>query len=70
MCIYITLVIVKLWLPTKYKGSTVEISNYAGKFHVNDALHGRDELILLCAGTGLTPMLRILPTAIKLKHIL
>ncbi len=45
-------------------GAFVEISNFAGTFQV-DKLNNLNELYLICAGTGLTPMLRVLGHSLK-----
>ncbi len=44
------------------------MSNYVGTFQL-EALNNCNELILICAGTGLTPMLRLLAHSIKIESI-
>lgn len=50
------------------QGSKVEISNYMGKFDA-DRLSKCKELFLLCAGSGFTPMIRLIPHALESDNI-
>lgn len=49
-------------------GSKIEISNYRGLFN-KDILSNCCNLHLICAGSGLTPMIRILIKALTMENI-
>ena len=49
-------------------GSKMEISNFAGNFKP-EKLTDCNELVLICAGSGLTPMIRLLINAVKIDSI-
>lgn len=53
----------------KLKGSKVEISNYTGKFDVDRVCSKFKELFLICAGSGFTPMIRLLVHALEIERI-
>lgn len=50
-------------------GSKVEISNYTGKFDVDRVCSKFKELFLICAGSGFTPMIRLLVHALEIERI-
>ena len=49
-------------------GSFVEISNFTGSFRFS-YLEKCNELIMICAGTGFTPMVKLLHEGLKLEKI-
>jgi len=49
-------------------GSKITISNFTGTFD-SDKLLGCDDLLLLCAGSGFTPMIRLMIKAAELDNI-
>ena len=49
-------------------GSCVEISNYVGSFQSN-SLEKCNELILICAGSGFTPMVRLVKEGLEIANI-
>lgn len=49
-------------------GSKLEISNYCGSFNF-DVLSNCCSLYLICAGSGLTPMIRILTKSLNMINI-
>lgn len=49
-------------------GSKMEISNFAGNFKPEKLTHC-NELVLICAGSGLTPMIRLLINSVKIDSI-
>lgn len=49
-------------------GAKVELSNYSGKFELERLTKIKD-VYLICAGTGLTPMIRLLTNAIEMENI-
>lgn len=50
------------------KGSKVELSNYTGSFQ-QETLLKCSELFLICAGSGFTPMARLLTSSIQIETI-
>ena len=49
-------------------GAFVEISNFAGTFQP-DKLESCNELVLVCAGSGFTPMIRVLHYGLRIESI-
>lgn len=49
-------------------GSQIEVSNYAGSFKL-DKLDNCKELVMICAGSGFTPMIRLIYHALKIDQI-
>lgn len=49
-------------------GSKIEISNFTGSFDSSKLLNCK-ELVLICAGSGFTPMVRLLDEAVKIDSI-
>ena len=49
-------------------GSCVEISNYVGSFQSN-SLEKCNELILICAGSGFTPMVKLVKEGLQIANI-
>lgn len=50
------------------KGSKIQISNFAGDFKT-EKLTDCNELVLICAGSGFTPMIRLLKEAVEIDSI-
>ena len=55
-------------LKTLPIGSKIEISNYTGSFRTESVVNC-SELYLICAGSGFTPMARILTKCLNLESI-
>ena len=50
------------------EGSQIEMSNFTGSFNYEN-LFNCYELVLICAGSGFTPMIRLLIHAIRIESI-
>ncbi len=50
-------------------GSKILMSNYTGTFR-SELLHECNELFLICAGSGITPMLKLIAASLKIDSIM